>query len=91
MRHGLLATDAGLILPAHNYTHQQHLFSMDESQLQIHIFPAWGQLGPTTLHITLAAKQLVGLENTFNASLVFSDVSFGTFCFVLHVAKSVRR
>lgn len=39
MRHGLLATDAGVILPTHNYTHQQHLFCMDDSQLQIHIFP----------------------------------------------------
>lgn len=39
MRHGLLTTDAGVILPTHNYTHQQHLFCMDDSQLQIHIFP----------------------------------------------------
>lgn len=46
MRHGLLATDAGLILPAHNYTHQQHLFCMDDGQLQIHTFPVWA---PTAL------------------------------------------
>lgn len=39
MRHGPLATDAGVILPTHNYTHQQHLFCMDDSQLQIQISP----------------------------------------------------
>lgn len=47
MRHGLLATDAGLILPAHNYTHQQHPFCMDDSQLQIHIFPVWPRRSDT--------------------------------------------
>lgn len=39
MRHGLLATDAVVISPTHNYTHQQHLFCMDDSQLQIQISP----------------------------------------------------
>lgn len=39
MRHGPLATDAGVISPTHNYTHQQHLFCMDDSQLQIQISP----------------------------------------------------
>lgn len=39
MRHGPLATDAGVISPTHNYTHQQHLFCMDDSQLQIQIYP----------------------------------------------------
>lgn len=39
MRHAPLATDAGVILPTHNYTHQQHLFCMDDSQLQIQIPP----------------------------------------------------
>lgn len=39
MRHGPLATDAGVILQTHNYMHQQHLFCMDDSQLQIQITP----------------------------------------------------
>lgn len=39
MRHGLLATDAGVISPTHNYTDQQQLFCMDDSQLQIQISP----------------------------------------------------
>lgn len=39
MRHGLLATDATVILPTHNYTQQQHLFCMDDSQTQIQISP----------------------------------------------------
>jgi len=39
MRHGLLATDAGVISPTHNYMHQQQLFCMDDSQLQIQISP----------------------------------------------------
>lgn len=37
MRHGPLATDARVILPTHNYTHQQYLFYMGNSQLQIQI------------------------------------------------------
>lgn len=39
MRHGLLATDAGVISPTHNYTDQLQLFCMDDSQLQIQISP----------------------------------------------------
>lgn len=39
MRHGPFATDAGVISPTHNYTDQQQLFCMDDSQLQIQISP----------------------------------------------------
>lgn len=39
MRHGPLATDAGVISPTRNYTHQLHLFCMDDSQHQIRISP----------------------------------------------------
>lgn len=100
MRHGLLATDAGLILPAHNYTHQQHLFCMDDGQLQIHTFPVWAPAAHTeTTNSTQLPPSSVCHPSNWSdcktpetASCIFQMSLFTlTFSFVLAVTQSLWR
>lgn len=93
MRHGLLATDAEVISPTHNYTHQQHLFCMDDSQLQIQISPLCLHSDTESTNSThIPSNSFWHKANSFHRiHLILSQFLFLLFSHILSVTCQLAR